>query len=67
VAGAFYLQQPDGGYVVVAAPLNAVVSLLPSDATEVDANGIAYYVADGVYYLPIMQNGVTAYETVPQP
>ncbi len=54
-------------YVIVPAPLNAVVSLLPAAVTEVDVNGIAYYAADGVYYLPVMQNGVTAYLTVPQP
>jgi hypothetical protein len=51
----------------VAAPVGAVVSMLPPDASEVDNNGIAYYLADGVYYLPVMQNGVTAYAVVPQP
>jgi hypothetical protein len=44
-----------------------VVSMLSPDATEVDVNGTGYYQADGVYYLPVMQNGVTAYEVVPQP
>lgn len=67
VAGAFYLQQPDGGFTVVPAPVGAVVSMLSPDASEVDVNGTGYYQADGVYYLPVMQNGVTAYEVVPQP
>jgi Family of unknown function (DUF6515) len=67
VAGAFYVQQPDGSYIVVAAPMGVTVSLLPPDATAVVINGTTYYQADGTFYLPVMQNGVTAYLTVPQP
>jgi hypothetical protein len=43
------------------------VSELPPDAVETVANGIVYYLADGTYYLPVMQDGVTAYLTVAQP
>jgi len=67
VAGAFYEQQSDGSYVVVAAPIGVTVSELPPDAVETVANGIVYYLADGTYYLPVMQDGVTAYLTVAQP
>jgi hypothetical protein len=67
VAGAFYVQQPDGSYVVVAAPLGVTVALLPPDATSVVVNGLGYFQADGFFYQPVMQNGVTAYLVVPQP
>jgi hypothetical protein len=66
-AGAFYVQQSDGSFVVVAAPLGVTVSLLPPDATSVVINGAGYFQADGTYYEPVMQDGVTAYLTVPQP
>jgi hypothetical protein len=66
-AGAFYVQQPDGSYVVVTPPLGVTVSLLPPDAVAVIFNGATYYQAAGTYYLPVMQNGVVAYLTVPQP
>ena len=66
-AGAFYVQQPDGSFVTVAAPLGVTVSVLPPDATSVVVNGIGYFQADGVFYQPVMQNGVTVYLTVPQP
>ena len=66
-AGAFYVQQSDGSYVVVAPPIGATVSLLPPDAVAVIINGMTYYQSDGTYYAPVMQNGVTAYLTVPQP
>ena len=66
-AGAFYVQQPDGTFVTVVAPLGVTVSLLPPDATSIVINGIGYFQADGVCYQPVMQNGVTAYLTVPQP
>jgi len=66
-AGAFYVQQPDGSFVVVAAPLGVTVALLPPDATSVVINGMVYYQVDGVYYQPVLQNGVTAYLTIPPP
>jgi hypothetical protein len=66
-AGAFYIQQPDGSYVVVAAPMGVTVTLLPPDATPVVINGTTCYQADGTYYQPVMQNGVTAYLTIAQP
>jgi len=66
-AGAFYVQQADGTFVTVVAPLGVTVSLLPPDATSIVINGIGYFQANGVCYQPVMQNGVTAYLTVPQP
>lgn len=66
-AGAFYVQQADGSYVVVAPPMGVTVAELPPDAVQVAINGTAYYQADGTYYLAVMQNGVIAYLTVPQP
>jgi hypothetical protein len=66
-AGAFYVQQPDGTFEVVAAPMGVTVSLLPPEATAVVADGTTFYQAEGTYYLPVMQNGVTAYVTVPPP
>jgi hypothetical protein len=41
--------------------------MLPPDAVSVVINGSVFYQADGTYYMPVMQNGVTAYVTVPQP
>jgi hypothetical protein len=66
-AGAFYVQQPDGSYVVVAAPMGVTVAELPPDVATVVINGTAYYQAGGTCYLPVMQNGVTAFLTVAQP
>jgi hypothetical protein len=66
-AGAFYVQQPDGSFVVVAAPLGVTVSTLPPDATSVVINGVGYFQSDGTCYEPVMQDGVTAYLTIPQP
>jgi hypothetical protein len=65
--GAFYVQQADGQYVVVAPPMGVTVSELPPDATPVSVNGYTYYQSNGTYYEPVEQNGVTVYETVPQP
>jgi len=66
-AGAFYVQQSDGSFIVVPTPLGVTVALLPPDATSVVVNGIGYFLADGVYYQPVMQGGVTAYLTIPAP
>jgi Family of unknown function (DUF6515) len=62
--GAFYIQQSDGSYAVVAPPIGVVVSTLPSDATPVVVNGTTCYQSDGVDYEPVMDNGVTAYQTI---
>jgi len=64
--GAFYIQSSDG-YVVVAPPLGVTVSVSPPDAVPVVINGVEYFQADGMFYQPVIQNGVTAYLTVPQP
>ena len=47
--------------------MGATVSLLPPDAVEVIVNGITYYQADGTYYQPVIEDGVTVYLTIPQP
>jgi hypothetical protein len=61
-AGAFYAQQPSG-FAVVPAPLGVTVTTLPPGAAPVTMNGLPYYTADQVYYMPVMQNGVTVYMT----
>jgi hypothetical protein len=63
---AFYVQSSDG-YVVVAPPLGVTVTAPPSDAVPVVINGIQYFQSGGVYYQPVIQDGVTVYLTVPQP
>ncbi len=62
-AGAFYVQQPQG-FMVVAPPLGVTVSMQPPGATAVNINGTNFYHAGGAYFLPVMQDGVTVYETV---
>ena len=37
---------------------------LPDGAVPVTINGMVYYQADGAYFLPVMQGGVTVYTTV---
>jgi hypothetical protein len=61
--GAFYIQQPSG-FVVVPAPLGITVPTLPPGATAVTVAGNLYYLANGVYYMPVMQGGVAVYMTV---
>ena len=64
--GAFYIQTSDG-YEVVAPPMGVTVTALPPDAVTVVINGGQYFQADGVFYQPVIQDGVTVYLTVPQP
>lgn len=60
--GVFYEEGPRRGtYVVVPAPLGAVVSRLPEDAVETRIEGQLYLVARGVYYLTIRRAGEQAY------
>jgi len=61
--GPFYLQEPQG-YAVVIPPVGATFSALPAGATPVNINGTIYYQADGAYFLPVMQDGTTAYTVV---
>ena len=49
VNGIFY-QKRDRGYVVVPAPMGAVVSKLPNDHNVIMANGAQYYTYNGVYW-----------------
>lgn len=61
--GVFYVQQGDS-YAIVPTPLGVTVPELPSSATQTVINGNVYYQYNGVYYQPIIQNGVTMYVTV---
>lgn len=51
--GLFY-QPYNGGYQVVAPPVNAEVPRLPRGAQEIVINGQQYFEKDGVYYQPIV-------------
>jgi hypothetical protein len=64
--GAYYVPTADG-FAVVAPPLGVTVTEPPTDAVAVVINGVEYFQADGVCYQPVLENGVTAYLTVPQP
>lgn len=64
--GAFYQQGPQG-FTVVPPPLGVTVSVLPPGATQVYIGGTLYYQYNGVYFLPVMQDGVLVYTTVQPP
>jgi len=61
--GAFYLQQPDGTYAIVAAPIGVIVPELPPGAVQVIISGNTAYQFNNVYYEPVFVNGVTQYQT----
>jgi len=46
-----YYSYVGGDYVVVAPPVGAVVSTIPSDFQPVVVNGMTYYVSSGTYYI----------------
>ena len=46
-----YYNHVGGDYVIVAAPVGAVVTTVPSDFQPVRINGVTYYVDNGTYYL----------------
>lgn len=48
-AGLFYRQAPEG-YVVVPAPIGAIVYTIPNNCNRVVIDGDSYFVYDGVYY-----------------
>jgi hypothetical protein len=50
-AGAYYLAQPDGQYVVVQPPVGVAVAGLPADTTPVVLGPTTYYYQDGVFYV----------------
>ena len=61
-AGAFYFQQPNG-FAVMPAPMGVTVTSLPAGAAPVVIKGTLYYAAGNVYFLPVMQAGITVYVT----
>ena len=61
-AGAFYVQQPYG-FAVMPAPMGVTVTSLPAGAAPVVIKGTLYYAAGNVYFLPVMQAGITVYVT----
>jgi hypothetical protein len=62
-AGAFYVQQADGTYAIAPTPIGVVVPELPPGAIQVSVNGTIAYQFNGIYYEPVIVNGVTQYET----
>jgi hypothetical protein len=50
--------------VVVNPPIGVTVVAVPPGATQVTVNGQVYFLANGIHYQPVMQNGVTVYTTV---
>jgi hypothetical protein len=59
-----YYQPTTGGYTVVNPPIGVVVTACPPGAVQTVVNNQVYYQANGIYYRPAMQNGVTVYTTV---
>lgn len=66
-AGAFYVQNNDGGFSLVPTPIGVVVPDVPPGATEVSYNNGVAYQFNGAYYQPVFVNGVTQYQTVAPP
>ena len=61
-AGYFY-RPAAAGYVVVTAPVGAVVPVIPQAAVAVTIGGTVYYTYNGTYYLP----EAAGYRVVPVP
>jgi hypothetical protein len=52
-------------YTVVEPPIGAEIATLPENAQSIVINGVQYYEADGVYYLPVTKDdGTVVYEVV---
>ena len=51
------------GFAVMPTPLGVTVTMLPPGAAPSVVKGVLYYLANYVYYLPVMQGGVTVYVT----
>ena len=64
VADGVYYQTSGAGYVVVNPPIGVIVTAYPTGAVQTVVNGQVYLQANGIYYRPAMQNGVTVYTTV---
>ncbi len=67
-AGAYYVQDTNKkDYVVVQAPVGAVIPYLPDGNKKEDHSGVQYYVYAGIYYLPKSVNDEIQYEVVSRP
>jgi hypothetical protein len=62
-SGTYYVQS-GSGYTVVAPPMGAVVSVLPTGAVQTTWNGMSVFSVNNVYYQPLIQNGATVYKVV---
>jgi hypothetical protein len=49
--GAYYLQQPQGDYLVVQPPFGAVIPALPDGTTPIQVGPTTYYYLDGEFYV----------------
>jgi len=66
--GGYYLyDDDDDDYEEVDPPIGAIVSSLPGGTLGMTIGGQKYYVYRDVYYKPIYQSGVVAYEVVENP
>jgi len=59
-----YYRMANDGYVVVPAPIGAVVTTIPSGCQIIVVDGVPYYVINGVTY---MQTAYGYYQVVPPP
>ena len=64
VSDGVYYQTSGTGYVVVNPPIGVTVVTYPPGAVQAIVGGQVYYHHNGIYYRPVMQNGVTVYLTV---
>lgn len=49
--GAYYLQQPDGEYLVVQPPVGIIVAAIPPGAVPIQVGPTMYYYLDGDFYI----------------
>ena len=63
VDGAYYVQRGTA-FQVVSAPIGIMVPTLPAGAASTTINGQIYFKHQGIYYQPVIANGVTNYMTV---
>ena len=62
--GNFFAKRQDGGYVVIGPPVGALLSELPSIATDIEAEGQTLYSANGVVFRPVNRLGRQLYEVL---
>jgi hypothetical protein len=62
-SGGLFYQYDNNEYTVVEPPVGAEVNSLPSNAQSIVINGVQYYEANGVYYVPITKDdGSVSYQ-----